>query len=127
MSIKNKKGFTLIELIIVVIIIAILSGVAFANYQKAIQQARYEEAKAALRMIQVAQKIHQQKFGNIYQLPGTGTVEDINRNLNLNLKEGYWVYDAQMSPNIGMAYTLDGTKLWHIDIIGEPICDDGCQ
>ena len=45
---KNKKGFTLIELMIVVAIVAILAAVAYPSYLSHVQTTRREEAKRTL-------------------------------------------------------------------------------
>ncbi|MGY3930046.1 type IV pilin [Aeromonas encheleia] len=45
---KNAKGFSLLELMIVVVVVAILSAVAYPSYQAHIAASRRAEAKAAL-------------------------------------------------------------------------------
>ena len=47
----NKKGFTLVELLAVVLIVAILSGVALPQYRKVVEKANVTEAENMLRMI----------------------------------------------------------------------------
>jgi len=50
---KNNRGFTLIELMIAVVIVAILAAVAFPTYQNSVRKSRRAEAKIAL--LEVAQ------------------------------------------------------------------------
>ena len=48
MNWKNRTGFTLIEVLIVVMIIGILSSVAFSNYGDSIMKTRRTDARTAI-------------------------------------------------------------------------------
>lgn len=53
---KEKKGFTLIEVMIVVVIVAILAAVAVPSYQESVRKTKRAEAKEALTRIAAAQE-----------------------------------------------------------------------
>ncbi|HYH03921.1 MAG TPA: prepilin-type N-terminal cleavage/methylation domain-containing protein [Bacillota bacterium] len=58
---RDQKGFTLIELIFVVIILAVLSGVALINLGGSEEDAKIAVAKADLRTIATAVKVYKAK------------------------------------------------------------------
>ncbi len=47
-KLKFQKAFTLVELLVVVVIIGILAGIAYPNYQNSVTRSRRADAKAAL-------------------------------------------------------------------------------
>jgi type IV pilus assembly protein PilA len=59
---RDRKGFTLIELIVVVIIIAVLAAIAVPLYIGHIKHARTSEGIARLGSIMTAAKTHYNRF-----------------------------------------------------------------
>jgi type IV pilus assembly protein PilA len=59
---KNKKGFTLIELMIVVAIIGILAAIAIPNFMNYQCKAKQSEAKTVLGNIRVAQEAYRAEY-----------------------------------------------------------------
>ncbi len=56
---RHAKGFTLIELMIVVVVVAILAAIAYPNYQDQVRAARRGQAKADLvEYAQLAERFH---------------------------------------------------------------------
>lgn len=66
----NKKGFTLIELIVVVSIISILATIVYASFDTARQQARDKTRMAALKEMQLGIELYKAQTG-VYPVPGT--------------------------------------------------------
>ncbi len=60
---RGNKGFTLVELMIVVIIVGILAAVAIPMYQGATERAKASEAVAALGTIRGAMRVYYAEHG----------------------------------------------------------------
>lgn len=58
-----KRGFTLLELIVVIIIIGILATLGFTQYAKVIERGRTAEAKAILGQLRTAQEAYRLENG----------------------------------------------------------------
>ncbi len=59
--VRNRRGFTLIELMIVVVIIGILASMAIPRYMQATAKSRQSEAKGILKQIYVMEQTYRQE------------------------------------------------------------------
>lgn len=56
MKAAKKRGFTLIELVITMAIIAVLASIAVPSYQDSVRKSRRKDAEAALMNLQIQQE-----------------------------------------------------------------------
>ncbi|MCB9746838.1 MAG: prepilin-type N-terminal cleavage/methylation domain-containing protein [Candidatus Omnitrophica bacterium] len=86
---KNQKfGFTLFELIVVVILIGIIAAFALPAYTKAINKAKAKQLFLDSQTIIGALKIYEARTNNVWPqqtTPVISNLDQINSTLNLNL------------------------------------------
>jgi len=68
---QGRTGFTLVEVMIVVVIIGILSGLAIPKFMHATVKAKQSEAKMMLRQIYIMQEAYRQEHDS-YWMPADG-------------------------------------------------------
>ena len=116
---KNKKGFTLLEIMIVIVIIGILSTLGISQYIPARERAFGKEAIANLKLIRAAEKIYYMELGTYYGPQNNVTF--INTNLKLQLVETNWDYNIESANATSFTAIADrqgsgtySTCLWQI-------------
>ncbi|MCD6418669.1 prepilin-type N-terminal cleavage/methylation domain-containing protein [bacterium] len=61
---KNRKGFTLIEIMIVVVIIGVLAGLAIPRFTKASRKSKVSEARLMVKNIYKAVMMYYESYGD---------------------------------------------------------------
>lgn len=99
-TIRNKKGFTLVELMIVVIIIGILTAVGVPLYMGYVKDAKVASAKAVIGTIVNAEKLYHQKSGAFIAVAAadfntfTGNSGDGFLNIDVRDSTQFWTLDV---------------------------------
>jgi len=98
---RHEKGFTLIELMVVIVIIAILAAVALPNFMGATEKARESAVRSAVKTIQTAIEMYATEHSGTYTsdlneytayLPGNAFPKSPATNQNYVL--GQNIFDA---------------------------------
>ncbi len=109
-------GFTLMEIIVVLVIVGILATLGIANFTRTRGYSLDREAAANLRLIQAAERVYQQENGFYFPRNAqTGTLVDINNFLKLNLSAGgNWGYNVDGTT--GCSDARRAGQNWKLDI-----------
>jgi prepilin-type N-terminal cleavage/methylation domain-containing protein len=80
---RNSKGFTLIELMIVVVIIGILAALAIPRFMKASAKSKTSEAQLVLKQIYTMERTYKQQF-DVYSADLNAIGVEVPPNANYN-------------------------------------------
>lgn len=104
----REQGFTLVELLIVVIIIGILASIGVPQYMKTIEKARGGEAWAGIQQVQSGEKIYYAENGFYLSTaaPMTDTEEGV---LDISLPQSKWGFKVTTTDKYAN-YTITATR-----------------
>jgi len=128
---KDKVGFTLLELLTVIVIIGILSAIGLPNLLKMKEKSYDNEAKASLKLVQAAEKIYYMQNGFYYPYTAmTITNALLNTNLKVFLPTSSgaaWNYSTTTGTGAATAArNKTAGRSWSIAITAEnPTCSSG--
>jgi prepilin-type N-terminal cleavage/methylation domain-containing protein len=105
-TVKNEKGFTLVELMIVVIIIGILTAVGVPLYMGYVRSAKVASAQAVIGTIVNAEKLYNQKNGTFVDVadftPATNA-------LNIDVRDATQYWTVVVSGSTASKFTITAT------------------
>ena len=126
---RSAAGFTLMELMVVVVIVGVLAGIAIPTYTATREKAYDREAVTSLRLVRVALKQYYGKYGCYYPPTSTITTPTINSMLNLDLNANLWAYQIASS-GFGSSYSATAQRsgrTWTMNPgVTDPTCSGSC-
>ena len=127
---KKTSGFTLIEIMVVIVIIGILAALAIPNYVNTREKALDKEAVAGVKLIRAADRQYYVQNETYFPSSGTATLADINGNLSIALTGTTWTYSLTRLGTGGINATAvrNGNRTWWVtNDSAEPVCTGaGC-
>jgi type IV pilus assembly protein PilA len=105
---NNSKGFSLIELLIVVAIILIIAAIAIPNLLRARRSANEGSATASMRTLGSGELLYRSTNGNFTNLAGLSGDSIIDNVLGSGTKSGY-VFSGTPGTSTDLQFTATGT------------------
>lgn len=130
---QNRDGFTMLELVIVVVIVGILATIGLVQYGSYRENALDKDAIANLKLIRSAERIYFMESSTYYPSSGSvDTISSINDNLRLDITNSTtrkWNYQVWSTGCARATRNVDGGRSYSLainDTDGEPDLAAGC-
>ena len=121
---KNLQGFTIMELLIVVILIGIIAAFAIPNYDRAIRKAHERDMEIQLMALHAANTIYRANMGTYWDTAGAneGNLATINTTLGINIIANAGTTYLYNGPAGGGSFTASATWAVHtLQVTDAPI------
>jgi prepilin-type N-terminal cleavage/methylation domain-containing protein len=129
---RQKRGFTLIELMIVVVIIGLLAALAIPRFMAVSTKNKQAEAKLILKQIYVNQRAYRQAGNNYFIPAGAASATSPNEFKDITIEiasSALYTYTINATANTFTATATSGIldddaalDVWQIDHGGNLIC-----
>jgi type IV pilus assembly protein PilE len=104
----RSRGFTLIEVMIVVAIVAILAAIAYPSYLESVRRSRRAEARAQLmEAAQYMQRFYSQNDSFKFSIASPGTAMTLPPALQSVPRQGAQTYKIDLVTHTPSAFTLE--------------------
>lgn len=124
-SLERRAGFTLVELIVVVIILGILGTIAIPAFQVTNEKSLSKEAIANLKLISAGEKIFRMENNTYYPSSGSeSNVTNIFNNLRVSLSNANWGYTITGGANTFTAVAQRNARPCFYTITESTLNDD---
>lgn len=110
--IRKESAFTLMEILIAVVVLAVLAGLALPNYFQTVEKARSNEAVGNLNIIRMGERIYRLNNGRYWPNPDAtnNTLASINSALNIELNTAYYNALSVTSTGTGTGFTATASR-----------------
>jgi prepilin-type N-terminal cleavage/methylation domain-containing protein len=106
-----KKGFTLIELMTVIIIVGILATISVVHLTGSSEMTLDKEAKANLKLISAAEKIYRMEAGGYANASNELTINSVLRlMLPANVSSKNWNYTVTVAGTNNSTFVANATR-----------------
>ncbi|MGE0267226.1 MAG: prepilin-type N-terminal cleavage/methylation domain-containing protein [Candidatus Omnitrophota bacterium] len=107
MTIKNTRGFTIIELLVVVTLVGLIAAFTIPDYSKSINKSHERDLVMQLTTLHGASLIYQAQRGSFWTATNETNIATINSNMNINLMS---IDGTSFNYNSdGSTFTFDGS------------------
>ena len=104
LKIKKRTGFTLIELVITIVLIATLSAISVPIYNQHTKKAKYAECYTLLASIRDAELMYRSEYSSFYKFGYTANEKVLGINASSNKYFTWFSVDIEAGGNLGVRF-----------------------